>query len=366
VVAIADVSHYLAAHLSLQGVLGYTLLFVAIWWIWIGGTFYNERFETYDISYRLFTFLQMIPLAALAIFAHDGLGKLSEEFALAYATTRAILIFLWMRGGWHEPSMRPVTNRYAVGFIFSVLLFMLSTLVPPPLRFILWGIGLLSDLVTPLTTLHIQARLPRFSSSKLPERFGLFVIIVLGEAIVGVVQGVADQETLALTTGLAGILGLALVFGIWWIYFDFVARRPPRRGSWWSVAWSYLHLPLVMSIAAISAGVLNLLILEEQASGGQVFWLLAGSVALALVTIGLLELTLRRDQDEPTNPRVSVPLKLGAGMLALALGPFGGALGPIAMLAAFLPLLLLQMVYGAYVWFRRSKLGAVEHLTSEI
>jgi low temperature requirement protein LtrA len=365
VVAIAEVSHYLAGHLSLEGLLGYILLFVAVWWIWISGTFYNERFETYDVSYRVFTFLQMIPLAALAIFAHDGLGKLAEEFALAYVAARLIIIVLWVRGGWHVPSMRPVTNRYTIGFMISVLLFVISTAVPPPLRFVLWALGLLSDLVTPMTTLHIQARLPRYSFSKLPERFGLFVLIVLGEAIVGVVQGVAEHETLTPTTGVAGVLGMGLIFGIWWIYFDFVARRPRRIGSWWVVGWAYLHLPLVMSIAALSAGLLNLLTLEEPAGGQGTYWLLAGSVALALITVGLLELTLRREDDEPASTRVSVPLKIGAGLLALALGPFGGALGPIAMLATFLPLVLVQMLYGAYVWFRHPEHLTAEHLASE-
>jgi hypothetical protein len=33
----------------------------------------------------------MIPVAALAIFAHDGLGKLGEEYAISYAFGRRLL-----------------------------------------------------------------------------------------------------------------------------------------------------------------------------------------------------------------------------------------------------------------------------------
>jgi low temperature requirement protein LtrA len=53
VVVIAE----LAGHVSVAGVLGFIILFLPVWWVWIGGTFYTERFETGDLSYRVFTFL---------------------------------------------------------------------------------------------------------------------------------------------------------------------------------------------------------------------------------------------------------------------------------------------------------------------
>jgi low temperature requirement protein LtrA len=260
---------------------------------------------------------------------------------------------MWLRGGWHAPIFRPVSNRYAIGFTLSIALFVLSIFVQPPLRFVLWAIALCSDLLTPITTLRHQARLPRYSSSKLPERFGLFVLIVLGEAIVGVVQGVAANKQLSPATILTGVLGMALTFGFWWVYFDFVARRQPRSGLFPPLAWNYLHLCLVMSIAAISAGVQNALAIQGSGLDANVRWLLTGAVAAALLTIGLLELTLRHDPGEPTNYHVSVSLKAAAALLALALGLWGGALGSTAVLIALIALVLAQILYGAYVWFRQ-------------
>ncbi|MBC8161419.1 MAG: low temperature requirement protein A [Roseiflexaceae bacterium] len=352
VVVIAELAHHLSEHITLQGVGEYALLFVAVWWSWIGGTFYTERFETPDVSYRLFTFLQMLPIAAMAVFAAAGLASSSAAFGLSYAASRALIIFLWLRGGFHAPSFRPVTNRYAIGFSLSVLLFVLSVFIPAPFRYAVWALALVIDLLTPIATLKLQARLPRISTSRLPERFGLFVIIVLGEAIIGVVQAVADQP-LAWPTALTGTLGMALVFGIWWIYFDFIARRAPNFGGWWAVFWNYLHVPLVMSIAAVGAAIQNILTLDTEASRAAVFLLLGSAVATALVSMGLIELTLRRGADEPTDHRVSVPLKLAAGLVAVGLGVWGSRLGPIGFLLALLPLLLVQMVYGAYAWFRQ-------------
>jgi low temperature requirement protein LtrA len=356
VVVISQAAHYLAEHASLEGAIGYVLLFLPIWWVWIGGTFYNARFETSDISYRIFTLLQMLPVAAMAVFAHGGLGTTSAQFALSYAAARALIILLWARGGWHVPIMRPVTNRYVAGFSISMLLFVISVFVPPPLRFVLWGVGLAIDLLTPVTTLAHQARLPRLSNAKLPERYGLFVIIVLGEAIIGAINGVAERELFDLGTGINGTLGVTLAFCLWWIYFDFIARhaefRRPRPGVWWTLAWGYLHLPLVMGIAAVGAGTLDVLVGDGETVAAPIRWLLAIAVATVLVCIALIEMTLRREPDEPTHLRTSVALKLAGSLLVLAIGALGSGLAPPALLGVLLPPLLMQMLYGAYVWFR--------------
>jgi low temperature requirement protein LtrA len=145
---------------------------------------------------------------------------------------------------------------------------------------------------------------------------------------------------------------MALTFGLWWIYFDFVARRQPRPGVWWSLSWGYLHLPLVMSIAAVGAAVQNVLAREGAAPGAAIRWLMAGALAVALATIGLIEVTLRRTPTEPTDPWVSCPLKIAAGVLALALGAWGGGLDSLGLLLGLILFVLIQMVYGAYVWFR--------------
>jgi low temperature requirement protein LtrA len=353
VVVVAELSHSLAGDVSIEGIIGFILLFIPVWWIWIGGTFYNERFETSDISNRIFVFLQMLPVAALAVFAHDALGETSVGFALAYAAGRVIIIILWLRGGWYEKIFRPVSNRYAIGFGLSFLLFVGSIFVPPPARFWLWGLGLLIDLVTPITTLHIQARLPRFSTSRLPERLGLFVIIVLGETVVGVVRGVAEQHNLTLATGLTGVLGMALGFGLWWVYFDFVARRQFKQGRWWFLSWTYLHMPLLMGIVAAGAGISNVVASEEATLPDEVRWLISGAMAAALIFMGLIELTLRRREDEPTHPRLSPALKFAGGLGAIGLAGVGTELGPIMLLSLLLGLIFIQMLYGAYVWFRQ-------------
>ena len=74
VVVIAELTHTLSEDINLVSLGTFSFLFVPIWWVWIGVTFYNERFKTHDVSYRFFLFLQMIPVAAMAVFADDALA----------------------------------------------------------------------------------------------------------------------------------------------------------------------------------------------------------------------------------------------------------------------------------------------------
>jgi low temperature requirement protein LtrA len=82
------------------------------WWAWIGGTFYNARFETRDISYRLFVYLHILPVAAMAVFAHDALGETSTQFALAYEAVRLVVPGMdRMSGTGRQHPARPRRDR---------------------------------------------------------------------------------------------------------------------------------------------------------------------------------------------------------------------------------------------------------------
>lgn len=345
VVVIAELAHGLAEHVDARGVLTFAGLFVPVWWLWIGFTFYTERFESEDVSHRLFTFAYMVPVAVLAIFVHDAAGAASGEFAVTYAVLRSLLVVLWLRGGYHDRSARGMTNRLAVGFSLSVLLFLVSVFVPAPWRFVLWGGGLAIDLVTPFFTLGAQRSLPRFSTSRLPERFGLFTIIVLGEGIVGVVAGLAERRDLSLVSGTNAVAGLAIAFGVWWLYFDHVGKRPARAGLGPAFARNYLHLPLTLAITAIGVGLLNVVAHEGEALPPAVSWLLGGALAASLVSIVAIGSVLDHGKsDLRAVRRVSVGLLL-ASAAALGLAAVGSGLGPTGLLAGLVLVLGLAIAF---------------------
>ncbi len=81
------------------------------------------------------------------------------------------------------------------------------------------------------------------------ERFGLFTIIVLGEVIVGVVAGVAEQHHLNGLVGITAALGMLIAIGLWWVYLDYISQHFPISKRSKLAGWLYLHLPMTAGIA---------------------------------------------------------------------------------------------------------------------
>ncbi|WP_315788702.1 low temperature requirement protein A [Fischerella sp. JS2] len=292
VVAVSQLAHNLKENVSLAGYLGFVFLFIPVWWSWIGTTMYANRFDSDDIGRRLLVGLQMLTAAALAINIHHGLGESAPGFALAYAFGRAVLIIEYVRAGIHIPAARPLTTRYATGFAIAAMFWLASAFIPAPWRFVLWGVGIIIDLITPFSATKFQLKLLPHASH-LPERFGLFTMIVLGEAIIAVVDGVSEQKWEVLSV-IAAIFGLVIAFSVWWVYFDNLGGTPIQtarsEGKIWTVAtWLYTHLPLVIGIAGAGVGVEEVLTSEQAiALSDPIRWLLCGSVALCYLALGIL------------------------------------------------------------------------------
>ena len=129
-------------------------------------------------------------------------------------------------------------------------------------------------------------------TESLVERFGLFTIIVLGEFVFGVVDGLSlpERDALTITTGM---IALVIGFGFWWIYFDLVGRRLPRGGGRAQASWLLSHLPITMAITAAGAAMVSLIGHAHDArTPASTAWLLSGAVALGLLALILTERTL--------------------------------------------------------------------------
>ncbi|MBT8195701.1 MAG: low temperature requirement protein A [Bacteroidia bacterium] len=351
VVSIAEIAHKLAADYSFTTFYKFILLFIPVWWVWINSTYYNERFETNGLENRIFYFLKMLAIAAMAVYIHDALGETSVQFALAYSGARLILLGMWMRATYYSKRFRPTGYRYIIGFSISILLFIGSIFVEPPMRFVIWGIALTIDLLVPFTTLKLEAQLPQFSKSKLPERFGLFIIIVLGESIVGIVKGLAEQHHLDSHMISNFVLGFSIAFGLWWIYFDFIARRNSKPTTASSFAWGYLHLPFVIFVTAIGSGILVLVSTESHYLPAEVIILMCLSLGLCLITLGLIETTLERLPNEFTHPFWSPAIKIITGVISIILMFFCYSMDLHLLMGLMILLVGINMLYGAYGWF---------------
>ena len=363
VVVISRLAHHLAGHIDPGGIVTFAVQFLAVFWVWNSFTYYTERFESDGLENRLFTFLAIVPVAGLAVFGEQGLGATYPGFALAYLLARAVNQAGWVRAGLHVPVFRPVAARFLIGYAVVVALILASLPMTGSARVALFTLAVVVDIATPYFTVAQQSALPRLSTSKFPERFGLFTMIVLGESVVGVIVGLSELEDRGVLDSagiVAGVLGLGIGFALWWIYFDFVARRPPKPVFVTALFWVYLHLAALTAITATGVGV-SVAIADSQAGflADTSRYLLVGAVVLGLVGVAVLEATLARGPDEPTHPVLSPALKV---VSATVIGTLGGVdLGwtTHALFVLMLAGLSVPMAYGARVWFSRRDAGSM-------
>ena len=324
VVAIAALASHLAHHLTPAGLAQFALLFLPVWWSWSGATFYNDRFDTDDLWHRVATLLLMLGGALLALNVPTAFE--APGFALAYAFVRAVLIANYVRVAFTVPTAAPLARRYAAGFSLAAALWVVSAFAPPAWRVARWVVALAIDLGTPLTARALQALMP-VSQSHLPERIGLFTIIVLGEGVAAVVKG-ATEASLRLDSALAGAMGMALAFSLWWIYFANLDERVVRRTRLAGQVWFYGHFPLCMGLAAAAVGVEHLIV---QAHGFHApeRWLLGGSVALCLASMGVIHLATLTPRDHATN-RLRAVARLVSAAALLGVTAVGASFPPLA------------------------------------
>ncbi|MDY6782518.1 MAG: low temperature requirement protein A [Cyanobacteriota bacterium] len=348
VVAVSQLAHTLSTDVTLKGFFGYVALFIPVWWAWIGTTFYANRFDSDDAIHRILMGLQMLAVAALAVHVSHGLGESSVGFALAYATSRLLLVLEYLWAGWHLSAARGLTQRYAAGFGLGVLLWLISAFVPPPLRFVLWAAGLAIDFATPLSASAAIQQFPPHAEH-LPERFGLFTIIVLGEAIIAVVNGVSEMDW-GMASTICAIAGFVTAFSLWWIYFENVSGSifrlaPTSRHLQVLQLWLYIHLPLVIGLAALGVGVEKGIIYAGEVAvlPTPERWLLCGSVALCyaalavLHRLGIIYLCKGRTRH-----------RLGGMVAMLVLAGAGGTLSPVGIMTGVAFVGLVQVGLDVY------------------
>jgi low temperature requirement protein LtrA len=341
---VAQLTFELGHDLSGFGVLTFVALCVPVWWAWVGQSFYATRFDTDDLGHRLFIIAQMFAVAAMAVNVHAGLGRGSAGFALSYAAVRFLLVGEYLGAHVFVPDARTLTRRYGLGFGLAAAIWLISAWVPAPARFYLWGLGLVIDFATPLSAGKLHSQLAPHATH-LPERFALFILIVLGEAIAGVVMGLT-QHPWSVQSGLTAALGLSIAFSLWWVYFDNIdgaAIRAARAQGriWLYQGWLYIHLSLVMGLAASAVGVQYAvaspqdLVLPPAAR-----WLICGAVALALLSIGCIQLCIDASRGEIQKTRLAC--RFGGAAAVLVLGALG-AMSPPCLLGLLALIGVLQV-----------------------
>jgi low temperature requirement protein LtrA len=310
VVTVSQLSHYLFHDVSLSNFFGFLFLFIPVWWSWIGTTFFATRFYSDDLGHRLLLLLQMGGAGAMAVNISGAFNNTFSGFALSYAFMRLILVIEYVRVFRtikSSESANPLVKRYIIGFSIAAIIWLISAFVPiTEIRFALWVIGLIIDFATPISTTKLTSKFAPHISH-LPERMGLFTLIVLGESIVGIVNGMTEQIWDVYSV-IEASLGLCISFSLWWLYFDSIGRLPIQilrekgRISLYLI-WLYTHFPLVVAITAVGVGIRRLVSSEQHSVlSTSDLWLICGSVAISLISQSVLHLiSIEKDTHDFTR-----------------------------------------------------------------
>ena len=308
VAAVAQVAEPLRHDYTIAGLARFTPLFLLIWWAWTGQSVFATRFDTDDVVQRVLTLVQVFVVAAMAANAKDALdSRSSAGFAAAYAAVRLLLVGQYVRAR-TVPGARALAVRYASGHGAAAVLWLASALVPAPARFWIWSLALVVDLGTPWMAVRHSVSVPP-DAAHLPERFGLFTLILLGESVVAVMQGMEAHDDWPIAAATSAFLGMAILFALWWWYFDgaLAASEQPvrsRADAFRFHVWSYAHFPLSLGIVVVGVGIQRIVAAAAHATLTSIDAALlvgAASVTMAAMTTISVTSTARRSAGQLTG-----------------------------------------------------------------
>lgn len=303
VAAVGQVGHQPGAATGVHGLARQVFLLMLIWSAWHGYAGYATRFDPNRTGARVCTLLQMVAVVFMAANADDTLGSISTAgFVAAYGVMRLLLAAQYA-GEWRRLPHARLERTRAAGLAAAGLVWLVSALLPVPARYVVWGVAALVEAWLERAALAAAIAAPPHADH-LPERFGLFTLILLGEALVAVMRGIQHQPVWSVSAASAALGSLALIFFLWWVYFDWThatTSRPVRSRADVRrlIRWTYAHLPLYLGLA-ILGGEAERLITEGGLAHMQAGHAVQGLAASLLVTAALVLLgTADRPSPEP-------------------------------------------------------------------
>ena len=253
--AAALLHHQLAEGHVHAGLVGYAMVFFAIWWAWMNFTWFASAFDTDDVPYRLLTLVQIAGVLVLAVGVPDAATGDFTLVTIGYLVMRVGLLSLWLRASRSTGGIHSSAFRYAVGVAIVQVGWTARLWLPDHLGSPSFVVLVVCELLVPVLAEREGDHTP-WHPEHIAERYGLFTIIVIGECILsttgairaGVTEGGRSGELLLLAGG-----GLLVVFGIWWLYFQRAAEEGLRDVTWGSFLWGYAHYGLFASLAGLGA-----------------------------------------------------------------------------------------------------------------
>jgi low temperature requirement protein LtrA len=259
VFAITQVTGMLADDTTWGGVARALIVLAALWWAWAAYTWLTNEIDPDENAARLTIFGAMAAMLVAALAVPGAFGGDALAFAIAYTVVRALHILLYAQAT-DDVGVRAAILGLAPTSAVGCGLILAASAFDGAVQGALWLVALAFDYGGPLVR-GMEGY--RVQVAHFAERFGLIVIIALGESIVAVGVG-ANETELDTDVITAAVLATIVSAALWWAYFDVIAPLAEKRVTQTTGvrrailardAYAYLHLPMIAGIVLLALGI---------------------------------------------------------------------------------------------------------------
>lgn len=338
VTGVAQLTAALAHHYDAAGLAQFVVALLLLWWAWLGQTFHSTRFDEDRPDQHALGMLQIGAVVVIAYGAGAAFGERGGAFAAGMAALKLLLMAAYLRER-RRPGAGQLARRYGLIYGLQAALWLASTALDGPARWALWGLVLALDIASPFVVArHTHGYPPH--PEHLPERFGLFTIIVMGEGVASSLHALLHAGAIDMRSASLALLGLGLAYFYWIGYFERVRAQRELHIADAAAArrlrgWAYGHVPLLIGMCMGAAG---LVAVSGHDAPPAAPWILGAGITLAmwgLTSIGAA-------QPGRHAPRSASMVHALVALLPLAAAATGSSLAVLACgaLTAIVQLLL--------------------------
>lgn len=262
VFAITQVTRLMVDDSTWGGVLRGMLVLAAVWFAWNVYAWLTSAADVDEGGVRLVMLASMGAMFAVALAVRGAFGADAVLFGIAYLVVRLLHLVLSAIVGHGDPDRRSALVRFAPTSIVGPLLLVLAGFLSGEAAIAVWVVALAIDYLGPVVIGMGRGWL--IAPEHFAERFGLIIIIALGESLIAIAAGFTAGFELGAGVILAAVLGIISISGLWWLYFDVAAIFAQRRLMAASGierarlardSYGYLHLPMVAGIVLFAFGI---------------------------------------------------------------------------------------------------------------
>jgi low temperature requirement protein LtrA len=372
VFAITQVSHLLLEHLTWAGAGQALIVLLAVWWSWNYTTWTTNELDTETIPVRLLLLALMLVSLLMSVAIPDAFGEHALLFAGSYV---AIQVgrhsFLTFAAAEPRTIERERAGRILTWFVAAGVLWIAGALADGPARTALWLAALALDYGAPLVLFWVPGR-PRLEGATwevgtehFAERFGLFIILALGESIV-LIGATTSESDLTPATIVAFIMAFLASAAIWWLYFTSVARLGEHylavsedRTTLARDGYTFLHVVFAAGIIMTAVGDELVIAHPTEVLPPQEVTAVAAGPAIYLFALTLFGYRLTG----------TLSKRKLFGTLACVVVGFVGMFSPALVLAGLLIVVLVAVIGSNYLLASRSRArgeaSSIEQLEAE-